>query len=138
MVQAVKPDTPAADPDRALGRWVSKAGDSQTEIFKSGNRYYGRLLAGWGNKLYEPDGTTLRQDTKNPDAALRSQPLRNAVIISDLEYRDGEYQHGRYYDARSGKTYGCTMRLRGEGLEIRIFVKFKLLGVTKKWTRLPR
>ena len=138
MAQALNPGNPTADPDQALGRWVSKARDSQTEIFKAGNRYYGRLLAGWGNELYEKDGKTLRKDAKNPDAALRGQPLLNAVILSDLEYQDGEYKNGRYYDARTGKTFGCTMRLRGEGLEIRIFVKFKLLGVTKKWTRVPR
>ena len=137
MAQTANPETPAADPDKALGRWVSKAGDSQTEIFKSGGTYSGRLLAGWGNALYEPDGTTPRLDTRNPNPALRTQPLRNAVILSDLKYEHGEYQHGTYYDPRSGRTFGCIMRLRGETLEIRIFVKFKLLGVTKTWTRIP-
>ncbi|AMJ67788.1 hypothetical protein AXW84_21955 [Hymenobacter sp. PAMC 26628] len=123
--------------DKVLGRWVSQAQDSQTEIFKSGGTYSGTLLAGWGNNLYEKDGKTLKKDTKNPDAALRSQTLLNAVILSGLEYRDGEYQNGRCYDARTGKTFGCTMRMRGEGLEIRIYWKFSLLGVTKKWTRIP-
>lgn len=138
MAQALKSDPTTADPDQVLGRWVSKAGDSQTEIFKSGNRYYGRLLAGWGNQLYEPDGQTPRRDTNNPNPALRGQPLLNSVILFDLEYQDGAYKNGRYYDARMGKFFGCTMRLRGEKLEMRIFWKLKLLGMTKKWTRVLR
>lgn len=137
MAQTLEPDkTPEAD--RVLGRWVSQAKDSQTEILKVGGTYSGTLLAGWGNKLYEPDGTTLKKDTKNPDAALRSQPLLNAVILSGLVYEDGAYKRGTYYDGRTGKTYSCTMRLRGEGLEISIYWKLPLLGLTKKWTRLPR
>ena len=123
--------------DKVLGRWVSKAQDSQTEIFKSGDTYYGTLLAGWGNTLYEPDGTTLKKDVKNPNAARRNQPLLHAVILAGLVYKDGRYKRGTYYDGRTGRTYSCTMRLRGEGLEISIYWKLPLLGLTKKWTRLP-
>ena len=125
-------------PDKVLGRWVSQAKDSQTEIFKAGDgAYSGTLLAGWGNNLYEKDGKTLRKDTKNPDAALRSQTLLNAVILSGLVYEDGVYKRGTYYDGRTGKTFSCTMKMQGDGLEIRIYWKLPLLGMTKKWTRLP-
>ena len=136
MAQTLDPGQTSAA-DKVLGRWVSHAGDSQTEIFKSGDTYYGTLLAGWGNTLYEPDGTTLKKDVKNPDAALRNQPLLHAVILSGLVYEEGSYKRGTYYDGRTGRTYSCTMRLRGEGLEISIYWKLPLLGLTKKWTRLP-
>ena len=136
MAQTLDPGQASAA-DKVLGRWVSKAGDSQTEIFKSGDTYYGTLLAGWGNNLYEKDGKTLRKDTKNPNVALRGQPLRHAVILSGLMYESGVYKRGTYYDGRTGRTYSCTMRLRGEGLEINIYWKLPLLGMTKKWTRLP-
>ena len=136
MAQTLDPGQASAA-DKVLGRWVSKAQDSQTEIFKSGNTYYGTLLAGWGNDLYEKDGKTLRKDTKNPNVALRGQPLLNAVIISGLVYEDGSYKRGTYYDGRTGRTYCCTMRLRDEDLEISIYWKLPLFGLTKKWTRLP-
>lgn len=123
--------------DKVLGKWISQAKDSQTEIFKSGGTYSGTLLAGWGNTLYEKDGKTLKKDAKNPDAALRSQTLLHAVILSGLVYEDGVYNRGTYYDVRTGKTFSCTMRMRGESLEIRIYWKLPLLGMTKKWTRLP-
>ena len=126
-----------SEADRVLGRWVSQAKDSQTEFFKAGGSYSGKLLAGWGNDLYEKDGKTLKRDTKNPDAALRGQTLLHAVILSGLVYEDGVYKRGTYYDGRTGKTFNCTMRLRGEELEIRIYWKVPLLGMKKKWTRLP-
>ena len=136
MAQTSDPGkNPAAD--KVLGKWVSKAQDSKTEIFKSGDTYYGTLLAGWGTTLYEPDGITLKKDTKNHDAARRSQPLLHAVILSGLVYEDGRYKRGTYYDGRTGRTYSCTMQMRGESLEMRIYWKLPLLGMTKKWTRLP-
>ena len=136
MAQTLDPGKTSAA-DKVLGRWVSQAQDSQTEIFKSGNTYYGTLLAGWGNTLYEPDGTTLKKDVKNSDATLRGQTLLNAVILAGLVYEDGSYKRGTYYDGRTGRIYSCTMRLRGEDLEISIYWKLPLFGLTKKWTRLP-
>ena len=137
MAQTLDTGKASAQADKVLGRWVSQAKDSQTEIFKSGGTYSGTLLAGWGNDLYEKDGKTLRKDTKNPDAALRGQTLLNAVILSGLVYENGVYKRGTYYDVRTGKTFRCIMKMQGEGLEIRIYWKFPLLGMTKKWTRLP-
>ena len=137
MAQTLDTGKTSAQADKVLGKWVSQAKDSQTEIFKSGNTYYGTLLAGWGNDLYEKDGKTLRKDTKNPAAALRGQTLLNAVILSSLVYEDGVYKRGTYYDVRTGKTFNCTMKMQGESLEIRIYWKLPLLGLTKKWTRLP-
>ena len=136
MAQTLDTGKTSAQADKVLGKWVSQAKDSQTEIFKSGNTYYGTLLAGWGNTLYEPDGTTLKKDVKNSDATLRGQTLLNAVILAGLVYEDGSYKRGTYYDGRTGRTYSCTMRLRGESLEINIYWKLPLLGLTKKWTRL--
>ena len=125
----------SSNPDEPLGTWISKAQDSQTEIFKSGDKYHGKLLAGWGNELYEKDGKTLRKDAKNPNPALRNQPLLNAIILSDLEYDNGEYKHGNYYDARTGRTFNCTMNMKDDKLEIRIYWKVPIFGLTKTWTR---
>lgn len=124
--------------DELVGIWVSQAKDSKTEIIKVGNAYSGRLLAGWGNELYEADGKTLRKDVKNPDAKLRDRALLGMVIISDLRYENGVYKGGKLYDARMGKTFSCDMKLNAGALEMRIYWGFPLLGTTKKWTRTER
>ena len=142
LTASVMAQTPTSsktsDADKVLGTWVSKAGDSKTEILKADGKYYGTLLAGWGNDLYEKDGKTLKKDVNNPNPALRSHTLLNAVILSNLTYVDGAYEKGDYYDVRTGRTFSCTMRMRGEKLEIRIYAKFQWLGMTKEWTRVAK
>ncbi len=142
LTASVMAQTPTSsntsDADKVLGTWVSKAKDSKTEILKANGKYYGTLLAGWGNDLYEKDGKTLKKDVNNPNPALRSHPLLNAVILSNLTYVDGAYENGDYYDVRSGRTFSCNMRMRGDQLEIRIYAKFQWLGMTKEWTRVAK
>lgn len=135
MAQTPNSSKLPSDADKVLGIWVSKAKDSKTEILKADGKYYGTLLAGWGNDLYEKDGKTLKKDVNNPNPALRSQTLVNAVILSNLTYVGGVYEKGDYYDVRSGRTFSCNMRMRGDKLEIRIYAKFQFLGMTKEWTR---
>lgn len=68
------------------------------EIYRSGSKYYGKLVAGWGNKIYETDGKTLTRYVRNPDVKLRNQPILNMVIISDFTYANGEYTGGKLYN----------------------------------------
>lgn len=104
------------------------------EIFKSGNKYFGRLL--WGSGIYEKDGKTPLKDTKNPDPKLRTRTRLNMVFMSDLSYDDGEYTGGKLYDARSGRTYSAKLKLKSVNtLEMRGYFGLSLLGQTVKWTR---
>lgn len=121
--------------DALVGTWISQARDSRTEIRKAGATYCGTLLAGWGNKLYEADGRTLRRDVRNPDARLRDRPLLDMVILSNLRYENGTYTGGKLYDARTGKPFSCRMKLRDGKLAMRLYWGLPLLGTTKRWTR---
>lgn len=121
--------------DEVVGIWVSEAQDSKMEIYKSGNTYCGKLLAGWGNKLYEKDGKILKKDTKNPDSKLRNRPLFNMEFITDLTYEDGEYTGGKLYIAQIGSTFSCKMKFKESTLVMRAYVGLPFLGMTKKWTR---
>ena len=135
MAQFPAAGQPQPGADAITGTWVSQAKDSRTELVKTGATYAGKLLAGWGNELYEADGKTLRKDVKNPDARLRDRPLLGMVIISGLRYENGEYKGGKLYDARMGKTFNCNAVMKEGKLEMRIYWGFPLLGMTKKWTR---
>ncbi|WP_183575618.1 DUF2147 domain-containing protein [Mucilaginibacter sp. X5P1] len=120
--------------DKVLGIWLSKKKDAKIEIFKSGNKYSGKLI--WGAEMYEADGKTPLKDTKNPDAALRTRSRLNLVFIADLTYDNGAYTDGHLYDARSGKTYSLKMRLKDyDSLEMRGYYGLSLFGQTFTWTR---
>ncbi|AUD06078.1 DUF2147 domain-containing protein [Spirosoma pollinicola] len=124
------------DADDVIGIWVSEAQDSKMEIYPCGNTYCGKLLAGWGNKLYEKDGKTLKKDTKNPDRKGRNRPLLNMEFITDLTYADGQFRNGKLYVAQLGRTVSCQMKMNHRVLVMRVYVGLPFLGMTKKWTRI--
>ena len=120
--------------DKVLGIWLSEKKDARIEIFKTDNKYSGKLI--WGAEMYEADGKTPLKDTKNPDVALRTRSRLNLVFISELAYDNGAYTDGHLYDARSGKTYSLKMKLKGDNnLEMRGYYGISLFGQTMQWTR---
>lgn len=122
--------TPAAD--RVLGNWLNAEKDARIEIYKTGNKYYGKII--WGKNIFNPDGSS-RTDRKNPDEKLKSRLLLNLVILTNFTYDDGEWNGGKIYDPKSGKTYSCFMKLDGSNLKIKGYIGITLLGRTTIWTR---
>jgi uncharacterized protein (DUF2147 family) len=118
--------------DKILGTWLNEEKDGKIEIYKSGNKYYGKLI--WGKNMYEPDGSS-RTDIKNPDPKLRSRKLQDLVLLTNFTYDDGEWDGGKIYDPKSGKTYSCVMKFKGNILQIRGYVGISLMGRTTVWTK---
>jgi len=123
----------AQNADKVLGVWLNAEKDAKVEIYKTGDKYFGKIV--WGKNIYEPDGKTARTDLKNPDPKLRSRSLVNLVILTNFTYDDGDWEGGKIYDPKSGKTYSCIMRFKGDNLEIKGYVGITLLGRTTTWTR---
>jgi uncharacterized protein (DUF2147 family) len=123
----------AQNADKVLGVWLNAEKDAKVEIYKTGDKYYGKIV--WGKNIYEPDGKTARTDLKNPDPKLRSRSLVNLVILNNFKFDDGEWNGGKIYDPKSGKTYSCIMKFNGSSLEIKGYVGITLLGRTTVWTR---
>ncbi|HVK47335.1 MAG TPA: DUF2147 domain-containing protein [Pseudobacter sp.] len=119
--------------DQVLGQWLSEDKDGKIEVYKTGDKYFGKLI--WASKMYEADGRTPRKDEKNTDPALRSRNLKDLVLLSNFIYDDGVYTDGKIYDPKSGKTYSCKMTMAGEKLNIRGYVGLSILGRTTVWTR---
>lgn len=124
----------AAEGDKILGIWLSENKNGKIQIYKAGDKYFGKLI--WGKTMFEADGVTSRKDTKNSDASLRNRNLKDLVILTNMEYDDGEWTDGKVYDPEKGKTYSCTMKLNGNQLNLRGYVGVSLLGRTSVWTRI--
>lgn len=122
--------------DAILGTWLTEKKDGHVQIFKSGERYYGKLV--WMKDPYQSDGKTPKVDKENPDASLRKRPLQQLVFLTGFVYEDGTWKDGKIYDPESGKTYSAKMKLKGNTLDLRGFVGFSALGRTTTWTRLSR
>ncbi len=119
--------------DKILGHWLNEEKDGRIEIYKTGNKYFGKLV--WGEKIFEADGKTSKKDANNAQADLRNRDLAGLVLLTNFIYDDGVWTDGKIYDPKSGKTYSCHIKFKGDKLEIRGYVGISLFGRTTIWTR---
>lgn len=122
----------AQSKDDILGKWLNSSGEGQIEIFKKGDKYFGKLV--W---IKEPnENGKPKVDAKNPNASLRSKPILGLEIVKDFVYEDKEYVDGKVYDPKTGKTYSGKMTLEGANkLNMRGFIGISLIGRTEAWKR---
>jgi len=111
-----------------LGAWESDKKDVRIEIFKHGDKYYGKYL--WGKEIVESDGVTSKKDVKNPDEKLRSRNLIGITSLTGLKWEGKEYIDGKIYNAPSGDTYKCKIWIKNDKLYLRGYLGFSLLGQT--------
>jgi uncharacterized protein (DUF2147 family) len=123
----------SAGADKILGHWLNEEKDGKILIYKSGNTYFGKLE--WSEKIIEADGKTSKKDANNTDQRLRNRNLLGLVLLTNFKYDDGIWTDGNIYDPKSGKTYSCTIKSKGDILEIRGYMGISLFGRTTIWTR---
>lgn len=120
--------------DKVLGVWLNDEKTGKIEIYRTGDKYYGKLI--WGKNLFEADGKTSKKDNKNPDIKLKNKALYNLVILTNFTYNnDGIWENGNIYDPKSGKTYSCQMELINGRLKMTGYIGFTLLGRTVYWDK---
>ena len=120
--------------DDIIGVWLSEKKNGKVEIYKTGSKYYGKLI--WSKTMFEVDGTTSKKDVKNSDASLRTRKLKDLIILKDFVFEDNVWTDGKIYDPEAGKVYSCTMKLKGNILNIRGYVGISLFGRSSEWTRI--
>ena len=126
--------TDKENPDAIVGTWLNASGKGHIQIYKQGNKYYGKLV--WLKEPNDEQGKP-KMDTKNPNAALKNQPLIGSIILRDFVFDDDEWNSGRIYDPQNGKDYKCFLRLKdSKTLSVRGYIGVSLLGRTETWTRI--
>lgn len=122
------------DTDSILGVWLTGEGKAQIEIYKKGNKYFGKIV--WMIEPLEADGST-KKDDNNPDENLRNRTIKGLEILRGFEYEgDNEWVDGKIYDPESGSDYSCKITLRKDGkLDVRGYIGISLFGRTDVWTR---
>lgn len=122
----------AQNKDAIVGKWLNPSGEGQIEIYKKGDKYYGKLA--W---IKEPNlNGKPKLDAKNPDVKLQKRPLLNLELLKDFTYEDGKWTDGTIYDPKSGKNYSCNMTLKSADiLNVRGYVGISLLGRSETFKR---
>ncbi len=119
--------------DDVVGKWLNSSGEGQVEIFKKGEKYYGKLV--WLKEPNDEKGKP-KTDANNPSESLKSKQLLGLEILKNFSFDGEKWADGTIYDPKSGKTYSCKMTLKGANqLSIRGYIGVSLLGRTDVWKR---
>ena len=119
--------------DAIVGTWVNATGEAHVNIYKKGERYFGKI--DWLKAPKDEKGKP-KTDYKNPDESLRSRPILGMEMLKDFIYDDGKWTDGKIYDPKSGKTYSCNMNIKDNGqLNMRGYIGISLIGRSETWKR---
>jgi uncharacterized protein (DUF2147 family) len=124
-----------AGPDELLGIWYNEPKTGKIEIYKSGDKYYGKIV--WLKEPLDEKGKE-KTDNKNPDESKHNVKVMGLLVLWDFHYDadDKNYQDGKIYDPKEGKTYKCKMSLIDHNnLDVRGYIGFSLIGRTEHWVR---
>jgi len=118
------------------GIWLTEDGAGAVEIFDCGAALCGRIV--WQKSRFRANGS-LDIDDRNPNPALRQQPICGLQIISRMRPSGpNAWDEGRIYDPDSGKTYRAILTLEGaDALRLRGYIGIPLLGASQLWRRAP-
>lgn len=120
-----------------LGVWLNEDKDAHIRITNENGKYYGEII--WLKDPIDEETGKPKLDDENEDEQLRSRPVMGLMLLKDFEFDgDDEWEGGKIYDPKNGKTYSCYMEFKDETkdlLKVRGFIGFSMIGRTTYWTR---
>ncbi len=123
------------NPDDIIGTWLVQKKDGKVEIYKQGNRYFGKIT--WLNEPNNSDGKP-KTDNHNPDTQKRTQTIVGLVVVKNLVWKGaGKWEEASVYDPNNGKTYSALVKMKDKNtLELTGFIGFSFIGRSESWTRI--
>lgn len=124
----------ANEGDKILGLWKNGEGTGIVQIYKKGDKYFGKIV--WLKVPNNPDGTP-RTDVNNPNESDRKKLIKGLENLRDFDYvSKNTWENGRIYDPKTGNDYACEMKLVNDNtLEVRGYIGVSLFGRTDVWKR---
>jgi uncharacterized protein (DUF2147 family) len=121
--------------DAILGNWITGNKLAKVQIYKTGEKYYGKII--WLKEPNDKEGKP-KTDKENTDEKLRSRPIMGLIMLKNFSYdEDYVWKGGEIYDPKNGKTYSCKMTMENHGrtLKVRGYIGISLIGRTDEWTK---
>ena len=119
----------AAAAPSVAGAWLTDDGKAVVEIAPCGDRMCGRIA-----RVLATGANVPRTDVNNPEASRRNRPLVGLQILSGFKAGAGQWEGGRAYDPKSGKSYDARLRLNTDG-SLRVTGCVLFVCRSKRWTR---
>ncbi len=117
--------------DDIVGKWFTENNEAKVEIYKIGDKYYGKIV--WLKEPNDKETAKPSKDKKNPDVKLRERAIIGMNFVNGFKFDgDEKWEDGTVYDAKSGKTYNGYIAFESKD-------KLKLRGyIGKSWMGLGR
>ena len=93
-----------------LGEWLPSEGKAHIKISKYGEYFSGRIV--WLEEPNDEKTGKRKVDKKNPDIKRQNTSILGLLLMQGFKFDDGVWSDGTIYDAESGKTYSCTIKLK--------------------------
>ena len=100
-------------PETYIGKWEITGG-SIIEIYKDGDKFYGKICKRAKNPLSNFNGL----DNKNPVKELQGRPLVGMNVLENLSFKNGALSGGTIYNADSGKSYIVKVWIDNDDINI--------------------
>ncbi len=105
------------DNDAIIGIWWTEGKKAKVKIYKEGNQYEGKVV--W-----------LSKNRRNSE-----HPLLGKKLIHGFIHKDAKWIGGKVYDPENGKTYDSILKLNGDSLEVRGFIRMPMFGKSVFWQK---
>lgn len=124
-----------ANPDAILGYWKTGDGKAIVQIYKTGDKYFGKII--WLQEPIDPETGKAKVDKKNSDDKLKTRPIIGLENLRDFKFvKKGLWEEGKIYDPKGGEDYSCTIKMIDDNtIEVRGYVGISLFGRTDTWKR---
>lgn len=123
--------------DDILGVWLNEDEDAHVQIYQEDGKYFGKIT--WLKNPIDDETGEPKLDDENEDESLRGRPVMGLLLLNNFEFDgDDEWEGGRIYDPKNGKTYKCYMEFKDDTkdlLKVRGYIGFSMIGRTTWWTR---
>ncbi len=119
--------------DDILGVWLSGSKKAHVEIYKQGDKFYGKIV--WLRDPLDDQGKP-KVDKNNPDKGKKTVPLIGLNLLKGFEFDEDEWEDGTIYDPENGKTYSCVITLKDKNtMNVRGYIGISMIGRTEAWLR---
>ncbi len=122
---------PSDTADNILGDWWTEGKKAKVRIYKEEGRYAGEVI--WLKA--SADNNRIIRDANNEIESLKDRPLIGIDLIEGFTFKAPQWVGGKVYDPEKGKSYDCILKLDGDQLEVRGYMKMPLFGKSVFWKR---